>query len=118
MDLESGRMIVFSLCVVADCRVGPVQPEDQVRDGEEHGVGDHDEAAQRAQGLEGGRRHLLLPASHVCQPVRVAHAMAGCFRFQICFSLTNGTQHWPRLAASSQVGASAFVQAAVQTGWC
>lgn len=56
--------------VSSDCRAGPVQSEDQVRDGEGHGVRDHDEAAERAESLEGGRRHLLLAPSHVCQPVR------------------------------------------------
>lgn len=61
--------IVF--LVHADCRVGPVQFENQVRDGEEHGVRNHDETAERAQSLEGGRRHILFTASHVCQSVSV-----------------------------------------------
>jgi len=70
---NDGAVVVYNSAIVSpvdtDGGVGPVQFENKVRDGEEHGVGDHDEAEERAQSLEGGRRHLLFTASHVCQSV-------------------------------------------------
>lgn len=57
---------------LADGRSGSGQLEEQVRQREGYGEGDHDEAPQRAQGAEGGRSHILLTPSHVCHKVSLA----------------------------------------------
>ena len=66
--------------IVSDSRVGSGQPENQVRDGEVHGVGDHAETEERAQSAEGGRCYLLLAARHVRQPV----SLCQCSVTRVC----------------------------------